>query len=167
MMSRFRPFLFLSLVGLVLLSGPEAQAASKAPEIGTQGQSKAAQAQAMMVLHKQLSASPRATVRHSVVLTAGSGADISDVFDVTLTDSLSLGLVYEGNPTVSIGGGVGADNTIGAPDITGDGTTTPQTLEWSFNFGNADIDTLSPLEALNLLARMKKYKIQSTGGKET
>jgi hypothetical protein len=75
MMSRFGTFLLLTLVGLFLFSGTEVQAASKAPEIGTQGQSAAAQAQAMIDLHKRLSASPRATVRHSVVLTTDE-ADI-------------------------------------------------------------------------------------------
>lgn len=79
-------------------------------------------------------------VRYSVDLTAASGANISDVFDVILTDTLSLGLVYEGNPTVTVGGGVGADNSISAPAISGDGTTTPQTLLWSLSNSNADID---------------------------
>ncbi|MCK4865605.1 MAG: isopeptide-forming domain-containing fimbrial protein, partial [Gammaproteobacteria bacterium] len=78
-------------------------------------------------------------VRYSVTLDTNSGADFSDVFDVTITDSLSAGLVYEGNPTVTVGAGVSADNTIGAPDITGDGSAaTPQILVWSL--GNADID---------------------------
>ncbi|MDH5369441.1 MAG: isopeptide-forming domain-containing fimbrial protein, partial [Gammaproteobacteria bacterium] len=72
-------------------------------------------------------------VRYSVTLTATSGANYSDVFDVTLTDNLDLGLVYEGNPSVTVGTGVSADNTIGAPDITGDGSTTAQTLIWSIN----------------------------------
>lgn len=82
------------------------------------------------------------TVRYSVTLTAAGGADSSDVFDVSLTDTLDAGLAYAGNPTVSVGTGVSADNTIGAPDITGDGSTTaPQTLVWSLN-GTvpADID---------------------------
>ncbi|MCK4585695.1 MAG: isopeptide-forming domain-containing fimbrial protein, partial [Gammaproteobacteria bacterium] len=77
-------------------------------------------------------------VRYSVDLTADTGANISDVFDVQLIDTLDLGLVYAGNPTVTAAGGVSADNTIGAPDVTGDGINTAQTLEW--NVGNADID---------------------------
>lgn len=81
------------------------------------------------------------TIRYSVTLTASGGADFSDVFDVTLTDNLDLGLVYVGNPTVTVGTGVSADNTIGAPDITGDGSATPQTLVWSLAGTNpTDID---------------------------
>ncbi|MEN8135067.1 MAG: isopeptide-forming domain-containing fimbrial protein [Thermodesulfobacteriota bacterium] len=80
-------------------------------------------------------------VRYSVTLTAASGANYSDVFDVVLTDILDLGLVYEGNPTVTVGGGVGADNTIGPPDTTGDGITIPQIMVWSLNATTpADID---------------------------
>lgn len=80
-------------------------------------------------------------VRYSVTLTASGGANFSDVFDVTITDSLDPGLVYEGNPTVTVGGGVSADNTISAPVITGDGSiATPQTLVWSLNDANGDID---------------------------
>jgi uncharacterized repeat protein (TIGR01451 family)/fimbrial isopeptide formation D2 family protein len=83
---------------------------------------------------------PGETVRYSVTLTASNGTYSSDVFDVTITDSLDLGLVYEGNPTVTIGSGVGAGNTIGAPVITGDGINQPQTLLWSPQNGNVDID---------------------------
>jgi len=74
------------------------------------------------------------TVRYSVTLTASGGTYSSDVFDVTITDTLGLGLVYAGNPTVS------ADNTIGAPVVTGDGINQAQTLLWSLDEGNADID---------------------------
>jgi uncharacterized repeat protein (TIGR01451 family) len=49
-------------------------------------------------------------------------------------------LVYAGNPTVTVGAGVSANNTIGAPVITGDGINQAQTLLWSLNNGNADID---------------------------
>jgi uncharacterized repeat protein (TIGR01451 family)/fimbrial isopeptide formation D2 family protein len=80
------------------------------------------------------------TVRYSVTLTASGGTYSSDVFDVTITDTLALGLVYAGNPTVTVGGGVSANNTIGAPVITGDGVNQVQTLLWSLNSGNADID---------------------------
>jgi uncharacterized repeat protein (TIGR01451 family)/fimbrial isopeptide formation D2 family protein len=83
---------------------------------------------------------PGDTVRYSVTLTASSGTYSSDVFDVTITDNLSLGLVYAGNPAVTIGSGVGADNTIGAPVISGDGINQQQTLLWSPNDGNVDID---------------------------
>ena len=80
------------------------------------------------------------TVRYSVALTASGTNYSSDVFDVTITDTLGLGLVYAGNPTVTVGGGVSANNTIGAPVITGDGINQAQTLLWSLNDGNADID---------------------------
>jgi len=79
-------------------------------------------------------------VRYSVTLTASGTTYSSDVFDVTLTDTLGLGLVYAGNPTVTVGGGVSANNTIGAPVITGDGINQAQTLLWSLTNGNADID---------------------------
>lgn len=80
------------------------------------------------------------TVRYSVTLTASGTTFSSDVFDVTITDTLGLGLVYAGNPTVTVGGGVSANNTIGAPVISGDSINQAQTLLWSLNNGNADID---------------------------
>jgi len=87
------------------------------------------------------SPNPGDVIRYTVTLTASGGANNSDVFDVTLTDNLPLGLVYEGNPVVTVGTGVSADNTIGAPDITGDGTTTAQTLVWGLGSTiSSDID---------------------------
>jgi uncharacterized repeat protein (TIGR01451 family)/fimbrial isopeptide formation D2 family protein len=77
-------------------------------------------------------------LRYTLTLTAaggGPGDNFSDAFDVRIEDSLSLGLVYNGNPTVD-----GAGNAIAAPATTGDGITTPQTLSWSLEDGNADID---------------------------
>ena len=82
--------------------------------------------------------SPGDTIRYSVTLNAAGAAGNSDVFDVTLIDSLPLGLVYAGTPTVTVGLGVGGDNTIKDPDVTGDGTTTAQTLVWGVI--EADID---------------------------
>jgi fimbrial isopeptide formation D2 family protein/uncharacterized repeat protein (TIGR01451 family) len=79
-------------------------------------------------------------VRYSVTLTAGSGPTFADVFDATLTDVLGLGLVYAGNPAVTVGSGIGADNSIGTPNISGDGINQAQTLRWSPADGNADID---------------------------
>ncbi len=77
-------------------------------------------------------------LRYTVTLTASGGASpgdlYSDAFDVSLTDNLSLGLLYNGNLSVSGG------NTINAPGIVGDGISTPQTLSWSLADGNADID---------------------------
>lgn len=116
MMSRFRTFLLLALVGLVLYPGPEAQAGSKAPEIGTQGQSAAAQAHAMMALHKRLSAFPRAAVQHSVVLTADE-ADILTRPDVDSTGRLRVGVHRAVGKTVS---NMGADLVVripGAPAV--------------------------------------------------
>jgi fimbrial isopeptide formation D2 family protein len=79
-------------------------------------------------------------VRYSVTLTAGADPAASDVFDVTVSDELDLGLAYDGNPAVTVGSGVGADNTIGAPVVSGDGINQAQTLLWSLGNGNADID---------------------------
>jgi uncharacterized repeat protein (TIGR01451 family)/fimbrial isopeptide formation D2 family protein len=79
-------------------------------------------------------------VSYSITLTANSATYSSDVFDVTLIDNLGLGLVYAGNPAVTIGTGISADNTIGAPVISGDGITQAQTLLWKLNNGNGDID---------------------------
>jgi large repetitive protein len=73
-------------------------------------------------------------VRYNVTMTATGGGD-PDAFDVTIIDVLDLGMVYAGNPAV-----IGPGNTISAPVITGDGVTTPQTLVWSPELGNADID---------------------------
>ena len=75
-------------------------------------------------------------LRYTLTLTASAGVNFSDVFDVSIEDSLSLGLAYSGNPAVS-----GA-NTIAAPVVVGDGISTAQTLNWSLAAGNADIDIL-------------------------
>ena len=116
------------------------------------GSRQPAQASGIVTLHvvePQLTITKSATpttpaagepVRYSVTLTASGATYSSDVFDVTLTDTLGLGLVYVGNPAVTVGGGVSANNTIGAPVITGDGINQAQTLLWSLNNGNADID---------------------------
>ncbi len=79
-------------------------------------------------------------VRYSVMLTASSGTYSSDVFDATIIDNLGLGLAYNGNPTVTVGSGVGTDNSIGVPVITGDGINQAQTLLWSLSNANVDID---------------------------
>ena len=77
-------------------------------------------------------------LRYTLTLTASGGAvgdNFSDVFDASIEDSLSLGLAYSGNPTVT-----GAGNTIAVPVVTGDGITVAQNLNWSLADGNADID---------------------------
>ena len=87
---------------------------------------------------------PGDVVRYTVTLTASGGANNSDVFDVNLTDALDLGLVYQGNPTVTVGAGVSAGNVIGAPDIVGDGVTTAQTLTWGLgSTDSSDIDIVA------------------------
>lgn len=68
MLNWFRPFLLVVVIGLIQFSCPEVQAASKAPEVGTRGQSAEARAATMAALYARLSASPRAAVRHIVTL---------------------------------------------------------------------------------------------------
>jgi len=77
-------------------------------------------------------------LRYTLTFNADGGApgdNFSHAHDLRIEDSLSLGLVYNGNPTVN-----GAGNTIGAPVVTGDGVTVAQTLLWSLEDGNGDID---------------------------
>jgi len=81
-------------------------------------------------------------LRYTVTLTASGGAAapadfFSDAFDLSLDDSLSLGLLYiDGSETVNGG------NTINLPVKVGDGIATPQSLSWSLAAGNADIDII-------------------------
>ncbi len=71
MIKRFRPVLVFALSVLFIIEfGTQARAARKGPEVATQGPSPAARAQAMQALHARLSASARATERHTVDLTA-------------------------------------------------------------------------------------------------
>ncbi len=80
-------------------------------------------------------------LRYSINLTAGGGAQgdhFSDVFDVHIEDSLSPGLAYQ-SETASVDG---TGNLIDEPDITGDGTTTGQTLTWGLSDATADIDVV-------------------------
>jgi uncharacterized repeat protein (TIGR01451 family)/fimbrial isopeptide formation D2 family protein len=79
-------------------------------------------------------------VRYSVTLMVSDTPYSSDVYDVTIIDKLSYGLAYAGNPTVTVASGVGADNTIGDPLITGDGINQAQTLLWNLDNDNVDID---------------------------
>jgi uncharacterized repeat protein (TIGR01451 family)/fimbrial isopeptide formation D2 family protein len=78
-------------------------------------------------------------LRYTLALTAvgtGPGDNFTDVFDVRIDDSLSLGLAYQaGTATVN-----GAGNTITDPGVSGDGTATAQTLVWSLAAATADID---------------------------
>jgi large repetitive protein len=77
-------------------------------------------------------------LRYTLTFNAAGGAvgdNFSDAFDLRIDDNLSLGLVYNGNASVT-----GAGNSIGDPVVTGDGIGTPQALLWSLADGNADID---------------------------
>ncbi len=64
--------------------------------------------------------------------------NFSDAFDLTINDTLSLGMVFNGGLTVS-----GVGNTIAAPVITpvgADGIAIAENLSWSLANVNADID---------------------------
>jgi len=75
-------------------------------------------------------------LRYTLVISAAGGALNSNAYDISIADTLSLGLLYQGSPTVT-----GAGNTIAAPVVvSGDGITTPQALDWSLANGNANID---------------------------
>jgi len=79
-------------------------------------------------------------LRYTITLTASGGAVapadfFADAFDLSIADSLSLGLLYNANLSVT-----GAGNSINPPVIVGDGIVTPQSLNWSLAAGNADID---------------------------
>lgn len=80
---------------------------------------------------------PGDILTYSLTFTATGGANFSDAFDLRIDDTLSLGLLYLGTPTVN-----GVGNTIGAPTNNGgDGITTQQTLTWDLAAAiPADID---------------------------
>jgi uncharacterized repeat protein (TIGR01451 family)/fimbrial isopeptide formation D2 family protein len=80
-------------------------------------------------------------LRYSVSFSAGGGAagdNFSDAFDLALLDSLSLGLAYQSG-TASVDG---PGNAITDPVVTGDGSTTAQTLTWGPADATADIDVV-------------------------
>ena len=75
-------------------------------------------------------------LRYTLTISAAGGALNSSAYDISIEDTLSVGLLYQGNPTVTGGG-----NTIAAPVVvSGDGVTAPQVLNWSLASGNANID---------------------------
>lgn len=77
-------------------------------------------------------------LRYTMTFTTQGGVpgdNFSNAYDLTVEDSLSLGLLYSGNPTVT-----GVGNTIAAPVTAGDGITVAQTLNWSVANANAAID---------------------------
>ena len=78
---------------------------------------------------------PGDILRYSVTLTAASGVNFSSAFDAALVDTLSLGMAFQtGSAAVN-----GTGNTITDPTVTGDGSTTPQTLTWEMASSTADI----------------------------
>ena len=78
-------------------------------------------------------------LRYTLSLPAAGGVaadNFADAFDLSITDTMSLGLTYQsGTATVD-----GAGNTINDPGMTGDGITIGQTLSWDLASANADID---------------------------
>lgn len=80
-------------------------------------------------------------LRYSLTFTASGGVasdNFEDAFDVSIVDSLSLGLAYQtGTSTVTVAG-----NTITDPTVTGDGASTAQSLTWNLADATADIDVV-------------------------
>ena len=69
-------------------------------------------------------------LRYTLSIAASGGATFSDAFDLSIADTLGLGLLYSGNPTVTDSGLY--TNVIGVPDNNGgDGVSTQQILNWS------------------------------------
>ena len=78
-------------------------------------------------------------LRFSASLNAAGGVagdDFTQAFDLSLQDSLSLGLAYQAG-TVQVDG---TGNSISDPTVTGDGVGTPQTLTWQLSDATADVD---------------------------
>jgi uncharacterized repeat protein (TIGR01451 family)/fimbrial isopeptide formation D2 family protein len=77
-------------------------------------------------------------LRYTLTINAAGGAQYSDAFDVSVIDTLGLGLVYSGNPTVSNSGAY--TNTIVAPATVGDGVSAAQVMTWNLaNGSNIDV----------------------------
>jgi fimbrial isopeptide formation D2 family protein/uncharacterized repeat protein (TIGR01451 family) len=68
-----------------------------------------------------------AILTYTLTLAASGGANFSSAYDVSIVDSLSLGLTYVTNSATVAGTPVN-------PTITGDGITTPQVLTWNTGF---------------------------------
>lgn len=78
-------------------------------------------------------------LRYTLTMNASGGVasdNFSNAYDISIADTLSLGLLYQGTPTVTGGG-----NNIAAPAVvSGDGVTAPQVLNWNLANGtNIDI----------------------------
>lgn len=65
-----------------------------------------------------------AILTYTLALVAPGGANFSNAYDVSIVDSLSLGLTYVPNSAMVAGAPAN-------PTITGDGITTPQVLTWN------------------------------------
>lgn len=74
-------------------------------------------------------------LRYTLAMTASSGANFSNAYDISIADTLSLGLLYSTNPTVT-----GANTIAGPFVVSGNGVTAPQVLRWSLADANANID---------------------------
>lgn len=80
-------------------------------------------------------------LRYSLTFTATGGVgndNYSDAFDVSIVDTLSLGMVYQSGTQIVNGAG----NTITDPTVVGNGTTTAQTLSWNLADATSDIDVV-------------------------
>lgn len=77
-------------------------------------------------------------LRYTLTVNAAGGAagdNHANAYDISVIDTLGLGLAYQGNPSVTGG------NTIAAPTVlSGNGVSAPQVLSWSLASGtNIDI----------------------------
>ena len=80
-------------------------------------------------------------LRYSLTFTASGGVasdNFEDAFDVSVVDSLSLGLAYQTTTSTVDGAG----NTITDPTVTGDGVSIAQSLTWNLADATADIDVV-------------------------
>lgn len=80
-------------------------------------------------------------LRYSLTFTATGGAgndNYSDAFDISIVDTLSLGLAYQTTTsTVDVAG-----NTITDPTVVGDGISAGQSLTWDLADSTADIEVV-------------------------
>ena len=80
-------------------------------------------------------------LRYSLTFTATGGAgndNYSDAFDVSITDTLSLGLEFQTTTSTVDGAG----NSISDPTIVGDGISAGQLLTWNLADATSDIDVV-------------------------
>lgn len=80
-------------------------------------------------------------LRYSLTFTASGGAggdNYSNAFDVSIVDTLSLGLTYQTTTSTVDGAG----NTITDPTVVGNGVSAAQSLTWNLADATADIDVV-------------------------